>query len=332
VSHYGGIYATHIRGESDTLIKAVEEAIFIGEEAGIAVQISHYKAVGRENWGRVEDTLRLIDAARARGVDVTVDQYPYVAGSGPLSSVLPDWAHEGGVDGLMRRLSDPASRARMKRDIKVGISGWWNPVKAIGWDNIVISQVATDKNRMYEGRSIAQIAGELGLDPFEVLFNLLYEEQCAVRALFFQSCEKDVISILTHSVTMIGSDGFALPVTESLVPGKPHPRSFGTFPRVLGRYVRSERVLTLEEAVHKMTLMPAEKLGLKGRGRIEEGAVADITVFDPRRVCDCATFDAPVRAPVGIVHVLVGGRLVVRDGVLTGERPGKVIRKGRPER
>ena len=278
----GGLYASHIRDEGRLLLDAVAEAIDVGRRAGLPVQISHFKAAGRENWGRTKDSLRLTEQARAEGVDVMFDVYPYTA----ASTIL--WA---------------VARA----------------TEAVEADAVMVASVR--ERREYEGKTISQIAEMLGLPVADALSRVLQEERDAV-AVFFAMDEGDVRRVLKHELCMIGSDG--LP-SEG---GKPHPRLYGTFPRVLARYAREEGLLTLEEAVHKMTGLPARRFGLERRGELKEGWCADIVVFDPQAVTDTATYEEPRQHPRGIQYVVVNGQVVVEKGKQTGTRPGRVLRRG----
>ncbi len=317
-----GFYASHIRGEGATLLEAVAEAIRIGREADLSVQISHVKASGRPNWGKVADALALIDAARAEGQDVMGDVYPYTASSTSLRTLLPDWVLEGGVDEMLKRLEDAAVRGRIRREVETPGSGQ-GLVDRVGWDNIVIAWCP--KRKEAEGRRVAEIAAVRGLDPLDAVFELLRDAEGVASVIMFQLDETDLRRALAHPHVMIGSDGSALAISGEMSAGKPHPRSYGTFPRVLGEYVREQRVLTLPEAVHKMTGMPARRLGLRDRGVIRVGARADLVVFDPKRVADRATFEDPHRYPAGVEHVLVNGSVVVKDGNHTGSLPGRVL-------
>ncbi|MCL0089087.1 D-aminoacylase [Dehalococcoidia bacterium] len=311
---YGGVYSSHIRGEGKTLLDAMSEAIRIGRAAGLPVQISHHKAAGSENWGKVVRSLALIDRAREAGFDVTADQYPYIAASNDLSDSLPRWMHVGGKVELLNRLRDPAVRKRLREEMK----------KPPGyWENVKISYCKTNKD--YEGMSIQEVADLRGIDPYETVFDLLCEEAATVSIVHFAMREEDVRTVMQHPAVMIGSDGSALATYGMLNRGKPHPRNYGTFPRVLGKYVRQEKVLPLAEAVRKMTSAPAEKLGLKDRGRIAEGLWADITVFDPQIICDRATYTDPHRYPDGIEYVLVNGTVVIERGEHTGRLAGRVL-------
>lgn len=327
VARYGGIYATHIRGEGATLIKAVSEAIEIGEKSGAPVQISHHKAAGRPQWGKSEETLKLMEEARMRGVDVTCDQYPYRAGMTSLVTLLPPWAHEGGMDRLLERLRNPKDRERMRRDIEKGIPGWENFVASCGWENIYVSYVKTEKNKPLEGKNLTEIAKIKGKpDEFTALCDLLLEEEGVATMVLFMMDEGDIRRIMKHPLSMVGSDSWSVAPYGVLGVGKPHPRFYGTYPRVLGRYVREYNILRLEDAIRKMTSLPAQKIGLWDRGIIRVGAWADITVFNPDKVIDKATYQDPHQYPEGIEYVLVNGEVVVERGEHTGILAGKVLR------
>lgn len=314
VAGYGGIYSSHIRGEGKTLIDAVTEAIRIGQEAGLAVQISHHKAAGQENWGKVTQSLELIDRARAAGLDISADQYPYIAASTGLSASLPPWMHVGGKVGLLERLRDPMVRRRLRQEMTVPTGHW---------ENVKISYCKINKG--YEGMSVQEVAALRGTDPHETVFDLLLAEEATVGIVSFAMTEADVRTVMQHRAVMIGSDGSALATYGILNRGKPHPRNYGTFPRVLGKYVREEKILSLEGAIRKMTALPAEKLGLKDRGMIAEKMWADITIFNRENVRDNATYIDPHRYPDGIEYVLVGGSVVIERGEHTGTLAGRVL-------
>jgi len=318
IADAGAIYESHIRNETDGVAEAVSEAIEVAEKAGIPVQIAHHKTAGIRNWGKSAETLRLIDAARDRGLDVTFDVYPYVAASTSLVSLLPPWTHEGGIKKLLGRLESGENRARISRELEEGLPGWQNFYKASGWDKIIVSSCR--KNKGYEGKTLLEIAAAKGIGPAEALFDVLLEEDGDVLMVLFMMAEEDVAAILRHPAAMIGSDGL-------YSSGKPHPRYYGTFPRVLGKYVRQDKVLSLAEAVRKMTSAPARRLGLKDRGLLLEGMAADIVAFDPATVEDRATYMDPQQPPVGIEYVLVNGQVAVRRGEYTGVLAGKVLRK-----
>ena len=320
--HQRGFYASHIRGEGATLLDAVAEAIRIGREADVPVQISHLKAAGRPNWGRVADALARIDAANAEGLDVTADVYPYTASSTTLRTLLPDWALEGGIDAMVKRLADPAARARIRAEVDAPTSGQ-SLVARVGWDNVMVASCA--RRRDAEGRRMTQIAAARGMEPLDAAMELIADEGGKGHMILFQLDEHDVRRVLVHPRVMIGSDGYALAPTGEMSGGSPHPRSYGTFPRVLGAYTRDERLLGLPQAVHKMTGMPAARLGLRDRGVLRVGARADVVVFDRRQIADLATYETPHRYPEGIEYVIVNGRLVIKGGQHTGSLPGRVL-------
>ena len=328
VAQFGGIYTSHIRGEGFTLVDAVEEAIQIGDRTGIPVEISHHKASGRANWGKVRQTLRMMEEARERGVDVTCDVYPYTAGSTGLDSILPPNTYEGGVEKLIERLRNPKTRKEIKEEmIRESEEGAPDTLGRPGWDSIRISYCKGHPD--LEGETIEDIAKKKGLDPFEFVFDLLIEEKASVSIVLFTMCEEDMRYVLSHRLSMIGSDSSARAPYGVLGKGKPHPRTYGTFPRILGRYVREEGILNMESAIRKMTSLPAQKLKLRNRGLIREGMWADIVIMDPRRVIDQATYQNPHRYPEGIKYVLVNGRLVIENGEHTKALPGRVLRLSR---
>ncbi len=318
VSRYARPYTTHIRGEGDMVADSIEEALRIGREGGVPVHISHHKVTGKTNWGRTAETLGLIDRAAAGGADVTLDVYPYTAGSTMLAAILPPWAHEDGVADMLERLRDRRARARMRQDLERGLPGW-NKLQAGDWDGIFIAQCAGRPQA--EGKSIAALAAAAGQDPFTYVFDLLAAEEGRVLAIMHTMAEPDVQRVLAYRRTMIGSDGIPLP-------GKPHPRWAGSFARVLGRYRRDERLFELAEAIRKMTALPAERFGLRDRGVLAPGKVADLVVFDPAAIADRATYEEPLRPPVGVREVLVDGIAVVSGGQLTGAKPGRVLAPG----
>jgi dihydroorotase/N-acyl-D-amino-acid deacylase len=309
-------YTSHIRGETDMVADSVREAIRIGREAGLPAHISHHKTAGRQNWGRTEETLGIIDRARRDGSDVSLDVYPYTAGSTMLQALLPPWTQAGGADAMLDRLTDSETRRRIMAEWESGPPGWENLMRAAGWDGIVISSCpgATE----IEGRSVAELASDAGKDESTYVFDLLVEQRARATMIMHSMSEADVSRVVGYEGAMIGSDGIPLP-------GKPHPRWAGTFARVLGRYGR-EGGVDLSTLIHRMTGMAAQRFGLSDRGRLAPGKVADVVVFDPDTIADRATYEQPLLAPDGISHVLVSGRLVVMDGALTGERPGRVLK------
>ena len=316
-----GFYASHIRGEGATLLDAVAEAIRVGREGGLPTQVSHVKAAGRPNWGKVAGALALIDAARSEGLDVMGDVYPYTASSTSLRTLLPDWVLEGGIDAMVKRLADPSVVARIRREL---MGGGETLLRGLEWSDIMVSYAPSRPDA--QGRRIAEIAAAWKRDPLDAVIDLIVAEQGKGSMILFQLDEADLRRALTHPHVMVGSDGSSLAADGQLATGKPHPRSYGTFPRVLGRYARDERVLSLPDAVWKMTGLPARRLGLAARGVLAPGAMADVVVFDAATVADRATYEDPHRYAAGIGHVLVNGRVVIADGEHTGALPGRVLR------
>lgn len=316
VHAFNGIYNVHIRSEGDGLIPSVEEVVEIGRQSGIPVVITHFKAMGRRNWGLSERTLEMVDKARAEGVDVTLEQYPYVAASTMFHAVVPPWHHAQGPHALIKALRE--DRDTIKRDIAER-NDWENWASNNGWENIVVSSVASEANKLYEGKSVAEIARMRGLDDAcDAALDILAEEELAVGMVMFCMDEADVSRIMRHPSVNI--------ITDGLLGGKPHPRVYGTFPRILGRYVREQGILNLEDAVRKMTSLPAEKLRLRSKGVLAQGYDADLCIFQPADVLDNATFDDPRQFPTGVRYVMVNGTLVVDRGQHTGARPGRTIR------
>lgn len=318
----GGQYFSHVRGEAGTLEKAYEEAIRIGEEGGVPVQIAHVKASGRENWGKMERALRMISDARARGVDVTGDVYPYPAGSTKMDNLLPAWMHDGGTAKLLERLADPAARERAIADCLIGGERWGTGSGSYGWDEVM---VATCSRPELAGKNLAELARLTGREPAHAMMDLVLSERAGVSMVGFSQSEENVAIASADPHTMIGSDSLSLHSGPGPHPGKPHPRSYGTFPRVLGVYCREKRLFSWETAVHKMTGMPAGKLGLKNRGVIKAGFAADLALFDPSTVRDEATFPDPHRHPVGIPYVVVNGQVVVDGPRYNAVPAGRVL-------
>ncbi|GGQ13007.1 N-acyl-D-amino-acid deacylase family protein [Streptosporangium pseudovulgare] len=316
-ARHGKPYVTHLRDEMSRVEEALEEAVEIARGSGAALHVSHHKTAGKYAWGRTERTLPRIAALRAGGMDVTCDVYPYTAGSTALAAMLPPWASEGGVAALTVRLADPGQRDLMRRAIAEGVHGWENTVGNGGWDRISVA--CAPRHPETEGHTIAELAAARGEDPLDVAAALLVAEQGEVTIISHSMIEDDVRRVLAAPYSMIGSDGVPKPG------GRPHPRWAGTFPRVLGRYVRELGLLDLPTAVHKMTGMAAKRFGLAGRGVIADGAHADLVVFDPGTVADGATFADPLLPPAGVHSVLVAGETVVRDGAGTGAGPGAVL-------
>jgi N-acyl-D-amino-acid deacylase len=324
-SPFDGIYFTHMRDEGDHLLEAIEEALSIGRSAGLRVQLSHFKSAGARNWGKAGAALEKVEAALAAGQDVALDQYPYLAGSTTLTALLPPGCLEGGIPSLLNNLQDPDFRARARKGIEHGVPGWWNPVGGSGWDSVMIA--GADTTPHYEGQTLSAIGAQLGGDGFDALCHLLLENQGAVSIVIFMMSEDDLQTGMRHPLVMVGSDAFATSPEAGLGGSRPHPRTYGCYPRVLGTYVRERGVLSLEIAVHKMTGMPARRLGLRDRGELREGAIADLVIFDPTTVTERASYEDPQHYPAGISHVLVAGQAVVSDGHTTAARPGKMLRR-----
>ena len=312
VAERGGFYSSHIRGEGTRLLKAVGEAIEIGERARLPVQIAHLKASKPENWPLLPQALKLIDDARARGLDVAADRYPYTASSTSLSAMLPPWAHDGGRTALLDHLRLPEARQRL-------LAG----ARARQWDKVLIAHSPTCP--AIENLTVAEIADQRGTAPDETVLDILLETEARVSVIHFGMKEENLHAVLRHPAVMIGSDGSARTPKGPLGEGKSHPRSYGTFPRVLGKYVREEGVLSLPEAVRKMSGLPAERLGLSGRGRLAKGMKADVVLFNPDTVRDKATYTEPYQYPVGIEYVFVNGQVVVGPEGHTGALPGQIL-------
>lgn len=330
VRPYGGIYSTHIRNEGDGVLESVREAIEIGRRAGVGVDVIHLKIADEQLWGRMDEVAALIDEARASGVNVQANVYPYTRGNNNLVSIVPPWAHEGGKGKLLERLKDPRQREKMKRDIREGVPGWYNHFTAVGsdWSRILISG-----NHRFQGLTMDRVlvlrgGGNAPDDPLDALFDMLIDAGGSISAVYAHHTESDMLHALAQPWCSIGSDGSAYAVEGPLRRGNPHPRNFGTFPRVLGHYVREREVLRLEEAIRKMTWLNASKIGLRDRGLLVPGFAADVTVFDPKTVRDRATYTEPFQYNEGIEYVMVNGRLVLDAGRHTGARPGRALRHG----
>jgi N-acyl-D-aspartate/D-glutamate deacylase len=333
----GGLYASHLRYDGLKLREGIEEAIAIGERAGIPVHVFHIKVTGQKNFGRMKEVIDLVEAARARGVRVTADQYPYVASSTSLTATIPPWALDGGTDKLLARLTDPKERARIRKEMENTNPSWESRYQSAGtWQNVQLAAIGRTRggtndpvspNQKYEGMRVAEAAKQAGKDPFEFVFDLLIAERASIGCVYFIIDEADLALAMKQPWVAVGSDGSSLATDGPLRTGVPHPRNFGTFPRVLGRYVRELNVIPLEEAIRKMTTLPASILGLTDRGALKDGQWADVVIFDPATVADKATFEDPFQYPVGIDTVLVNGQVVLDEGKHTNARPGQVLRR-----
>ena len=324
---YGGIYSSHIRDEGERVFEAVQEAIAVGKGADIPVDILHMKIAHKKLWGRVNEIIAMVQKARDEGLNIQANVYPYTAGQNNLSSIIPPWAVDGGRDQMIARLKNPALRPRLRREILNGLPGWYNHYLATGdgWAGMILVTLRSEKNQAFQGKRMSELIAARGGNPADVLMDVLIEENGSVPTVFFHHSEPDMQLVLKQPWTSIGSDGGALSVDGPTSHTHPHPRYFGTFPRVLGRYVRELHVLTLPEAVKKMTSMNADKIGIKDRGRLQEGQWADITVFNPDTVIDRATYENPHQYPVGIEYVVVNGTVTLEKGQHTGALAGRVI-------
>lgn len=325
---HGGLYSTHMRTEGKGVFASVEEAIEIGRRANLPVDIIHLKIAERTMWGRMPELVALIAAARARGQAVEANVYPYRAGQNNLASIVPPWAHEGGTAALIARLRDPSLRPRLEAEIlgPAPTGDWYNHYTATGgWDGMLLVTLTNPRYRRFAGSRMHEVIAALGTPPLDALFELLIENDGSVPTVFFHHSEEDMRHALAQPFVSIGSDGSAVNADGSVGPAHPHPRFYGTFPRVLGRYVRDERVLTLEDAVRKMTSANAAKVRQFDRGLLRPGLWADVTIVDPRRVIDRATYEQPRQYADGIEYVIVNGTVVIDRGQHTHARPGVVI-------
>ncbi len=318
VKIYGGIYATHMRNEGDELLQSIDEVIGIVEKTGVNAHISHLKTYGEKNWTKINDVIDRFDNINSRGTVLTCDRYPYTASCTSLDSLLPSWVFEGGRDKELKRLKN--KRERIKDELIRSCPD------TSCWKNVAISSVVTDKNRWMEGKSIYDISMALNKRPVDCFFDILIEEDLEVIAIFFSMNEENLRTILKLPYTMIGSDSSARCFDGITARGRPHPRAFGTFPKILRRYVREDGILSLSEAVYKMTGLPARRFGIKERGIIKEGFFADITIFDPDKIKDTADYEKPFSRPEGIYYVFINGRPVVFDERPTGILPGRILR------
>ena len=329
VRDHGGIYATHMRNEGLGVFDSVKEAIEIGERAGVPVDILHLKIADEKYWGRMKEIVALIESARRRGINVQANVYPYTRGNNDLVSIIPPWAHEGGQSKLLARLRDPEQRPRLKEEIRNGVPGWYNHYTAVGgdWSRMLISA-----NNPYKGLTMDRVIAmrsegvSPAPEPLDVLFDLLVEQNGSVGTVYAHHTEEDMNLALIQPWCSIGSDGSALAIEGSLRRGSPHPRSFGTFPRVLGVYARERGLLRLEDAVRKMTSLNAAKIGIRDRGWVRAGMFADLAIFDANRVIDHSTYSEPFQYSEGIQYVIVNGAVVIDQTTHTPARPGRALR------
>ena len=323
-SKYGGVYISHVRGESFRVKDAIGEAIRIGQEARLPVVVYHLKIAAKANWGQMGELRQLFEDARAKGVNVTACQYPYTAGGTGLPATLPGWAQEGGREKMLERLRDPKLRAKMKHDIEANTEVE-NLLAGSTFDGVQIASVPADKDQSIVGKRLSQIAKERGADNWDTLFTVLLDNEGRVGALYHMMSEDDVKTAMQFPWVSVGTDSAAIKPEGELGRGQPHPRSYGTFPRILGHYVRDEKVLPLPEAIRKMTSLAASQMKIADRGSLKEGYFADIVVFDPATVADKATYEQPHQYSVGIETVVVNGVVTVKDGKHTGAHAGRAL-------
>jgi N-acyl-D-aspartate/D-glutamate deacylase len=322
---YGGGYATHMRSEGARLVEAIQEAVEIGRRANAWVQIHHLKASGKANWGKLQQAVAAIEAARATGIDVSADQYPYAASGTGLDAIIPTWAHAGGTDSLVARLQDPATRDSLRKEIM----GPEQRIELIGESSggptgVMLAGFRTDSLRRYSGMTLAAAAQLRAQHPIDALFDLLVADSAATAAIYFSMSETDIEYAMKQPWVSVGIDAGA---RDTLVTDQSHPRAFGSFPRILCRYVRERNVITLSDAIRKFSALPAARVGIADRGVIKAGMYGDLTIFDADRVCDRATFEKPTQTSVGIQHVIVNGVPVLRAGKPTGAKPGRALRR-----
>ncbi|AJY75103.1 N-acyl-D-amino-acid deacylase family protein [Paenibacillus beijingensis] len=326
VARYGGVYTTHMRNESTGLLDSVEEALYVAREARVSLEISHLKVTGTRNWGMVAQAVKRIRAAREEGIDVHYDFYPYHASSTGMTYMLPPWVQAGGWEASRKRILDPVMKERMIAEIENGTPTWISPALNAGWDRIRIASVQTEASRRAEGLSLKQYAELCGQPPVEAMLQLLLAEEGGVGMVLFVMSEEDIEAAASSELSIVASDGFAIAADGVLSRSKPHPRSYGSFTRVFDRYCRQRPVMTLEQAVHKMTGLPASKLSLHDRGLLRDGFAADVVLFHPEHVKDAATFEQPHRYSKGVHTVLVNGRIAYSEGTFHNPKSGMVVK------
>jgi N-acyl-D-amino-acid deacylase len=325
-AQYKGKYISHMRSEGDRLLEAIDEVIRISREAGVPAEIYHFKAAGRDNWGKVDAAIAKIEEARRQALKVTADMYTYTAGGTSLAFCIPPWAHEGGTPELMKRLSDPETRARIAREMREPGKGWENLYRAAGPDGILLVEFAEESQKPLTGKRLGEVARERKQDPVETTLDLVLEGKGQIGALFFLMSEENVAKQLKLPWVAFGSDAGSMAPEGVFLKSSAHPRTYGNFARFLGKYVREEKVATLPEAIRRLSGLPASNLGLDHRGLLQPGMYADVVVFDPAAIADKATYEKPHQYAVGVRHVLVNGVPVLRDGEHTGAKPGRALK------
>ncbi|MCG8467703.1 MAG: D-aminoacylase [Gemmatimonadetes bacterium] len=326
-AEYGGAYISHLRSEGNQLLEAVDELITIAREAGLPAEIYHLKAAGSDNWGKLDDVIERVEAARAEGLAITADMYMYPAGSTGLSASMPPWAHEGGYEDLVERLRDPATRARIVEEMRTPTDEWENLLLSAGSpDRVLLVGFRQDSLRHLTGKTLAEVAEMRGTGIEETAIELVIQDSSRVGTVYFMMSEENVARQVRLPWVSFGSDAGSLAPEDPFLGSSPHPRAYGNFARLLGRYVRDEGLITLEEAVRRLSALPAENLSLERRGRLARGYFADVVVFDPATVSDHATFEQPHQLATGVRDVFVNGVQVLANGAHTGATPGRVVR------
>jgi dihydroorotase/N-acyl-D-amino-acid deacylase len=326
-SPFGGIYATHMRNESDSALEAIDEAVRIGREAHIPVEIWHFKIAGKANFGKMPELIARVNKARSEGIDVEADTYAYTAWFNSMSAFVPAWAHDGGDAKLIERLKDPATRARIRKDMETPSKTWDNEWDEIsGPQDVIIGVVQNPALKNFQGKRLSEVAKIMNRDPMDALFDLLIEDKAFTGCAVFGMSEPDVALALQQPWVSVDNDASGASPEGILGDEHPHPRAYGTFPRILRKYVREEKKLMLEEAIRKFSALPAQRMRLTDRGVLKQGMWADVVVFDPETVRDLATYDEPNRLSEGMEYVLVNGVPVIEEGKMTGALPGKVLR------
>jgi len=325
---YGGIYITHQRSEGLRIFESLDEVFAIAERANIAAEVYHLKTAYKPSWGKMPEVLRRIEAARARGLDITADQYPYTRASNNLDACLPVWVREGGADRMVARLKDPAQRERIRREMADATATTWENqwVGAGGGSGILVTAVLNPELKKYEGMTVDEVGKQMGKDPRDALMDVVIADHGESACITSIMNEDDVRTALQSPLVSVGTDSGAKAIDGPMSESKSHPRGWGSFPRILGRYVRDEHLLRLEDAIRKMTSQPAARVHLDDRGILRPGMAADVTVFDPATIRDLATFEQPAQYSIGVKYVLVNGRAVIFDGQITSERPGRALR------
>ncbi len=325
-ARYKGKYISHMRSEGNRLIEAVEELLRISREAGLPAEIYHLKAAGRENWGKMDRVIKMVEAARRKGQKITADMYTYTAGATGLDAAMPPWALDGGYEALFKRLQDAPTRARIAEAMRTPTNDWENLYLAAGSpDRVLLVDFKSEKLKPLTGKTLAEVAEMRGTGPVETIMDLVLEDRSRVGTVYFLMSEENVRKQLRQPWVSLGSDAGSMAPEGVFLKSSTHPRAYGNFARLLGKYVREERVISLEEAVRRLSGLPATNLGLDHRGYLKKGMFADIVVFDPRTIADRATFDNPHQYAVGVKHVFVNGTQVIKDGEHTGAKPGRAL-------